>query len=257
LSPGAKLAYGWLRAYAGQNGVCWPGQERLAQELGRSYRQTQRYLDELEEAALIQPDRDARPGSTPTYCFLGHPVLGPDIDVHGALDTDGQGGLDMDGHRDQFDQASDNDFLAQKNALRQAALCSEATNRETSKEDLSLIRATLTELMEREPDDDILRQVFQAGAGAPATEIVEYLRTQCKRYKPYTAKGPRTMAWFVTVVQSEFRRRRAMEQAASDPLRPRHWSQYRTKADPTFAKALEAIELPDAANAINGEEILE
>jgi CTP-dependent riboflavin kinase len=54
LSAGAKLAYGRLARYAGQDGDCFPAVATLASEIGVSARQAQRYLSELEKRKLIR-----------------------------------------------------------------------------------------------------------------------------------------------------------------------------------------------------------
>jgi hypothetical protein len=46
VSPGAKLAYGRLARYAGQDGRCFPAVETLAQEIGVGKRQAQRYVSD-------------------------------------------------------------------------------------------------------------------------------------------------------------------------------------------------------------------
>jgi len=42
VSPGAKMAYGRLARYAGQDGRCFPAVETLGQEIGVGERQAQR-----------------------------------------------------------------------------------------------------------------------------------------------------------------------------------------------------------------------
>ena len=54
ISAGAKLAYGRLARYAGQDGKCYPAVHTLASEIGVSERQTQNYLTELEAQKLIR-----------------------------------------------------------------------------------------------------------------------------------------------------------------------------------------------------------
>src|SRR6266851_2065445 len=48
LSPGAKLTYAMLLKYAWQNDFCFPGQERLAKDMGVTDRSVRTYLQELE-----------------------------------------------------------------------------------------------------------------------------------------------------------------------------------------------------------------
>lgn len=53
ISPGAKLTYATLLSYAWHNDYCFPGQERLAEDMGVSDRSVRTYLKELEEAHLL------------------------------------------------------------------------------------------------------------------------------------------------------------------------------------------------------------
>jgi hypothetical protein len=53
LSMGARFVYTLLLSYAWQEDRCFPGQERLARDVGCSVRTVQRYLAELEDAGEI------------------------------------------------------------------------------------------------------------------------------------------------------------------------------------------------------------
>jgi helix-turn-helix protein len=53
LSYGAKVAYGILLGYAWQDEFCFPAQKSLADDLGCSVRQAQRFLDELKKEEFI------------------------------------------------------------------------------------------------------------------------------------------------------------------------------------------------------------
>ena len=53
LSYGAKVAYGILLGYAWQDEFCFPAQKAIAEDLGCSIRQAQRFLDELKQEKLI------------------------------------------------------------------------------------------------------------------------------------------------------------------------------------------------------------
>lgn len=57
ISPGAKLAYAMLLKYAWQNNFCFPGQDRLAKDMGVSLRSTNSYIQELEKKAFINITR--------------------------------------------------------------------------------------------------------------------------------------------------------------------------------------------------------
>jgi len=53
ISPGAKLAYAMLLSYAWQNDFCFPGQERLAKDMGTSLRSVVTYIKELAKSDFV------------------------------------------------------------------------------------------------------------------------------------------------------------------------------------------------------------
>src|SRR5213595_1359515 len=53
LSPGAKLTYAMLLKYAWQNDRCFPGQQRLANDMGVTDRSVRTYLQELEAHKFV------------------------------------------------------------------------------------------------------------------------------------------------------------------------------------------------------------
>jgi hypothetical protein len=53
ISVGAKLTYAMLLKYAREEDECFPGQERLAKDMGCGLRSVTRYIAELEEVELI------------------------------------------------------------------------------------------------------------------------------------------------------------------------------------------------------------
>ena len=57
ISPGAKLTYAMLLKYAWQNNFCFPGQDRLAKDMGVSLRSTNAYIQELEKNTFIHVKR--------------------------------------------------------------------------------------------------------------------------------------------------------------------------------------------------------
>lgn len=54
LSVGAKLAYAMLLKYAWSDGACFPGQQKLAQDMGAGERSVRTYLKELEAAKFLE-----------------------------------------------------------------------------------------------------------------------------------------------------------------------------------------------------------
>jgi len=53
ISVGAKLAYAMLLKYAWNNDACFPGQVKLAEDMGATDRSVRTYLKELETAELL------------------------------------------------------------------------------------------------------------------------------------------------------------------------------------------------------------
>ena len=54
LSVGAKLAYAMLLKYAWSDDACFPGQHKLAQDMGAGERSVRTYLKELEDADFLE-----------------------------------------------------------------------------------------------------------------------------------------------------------------------------------------------------------
>lgn len=54
LSVGAKLAYAMLLKYAWADDACFPGQTKLATDMGSGERSVRRYLEELDKAELLE-----------------------------------------------------------------------------------------------------------------------------------------------------------------------------------------------------------
>lgn len=57
ISIGAKLTYAMLLKYAREMDECFPGQDRLAKDMGNGARSVVRYIAELEEVGLITIQR--------------------------------------------------------------------------------------------------------------------------------------------------------------------------------------------------------
>jgi hypothetical protein len=60
ISPGAKLTYAMLLKYAWQNDFCFPGQERLAEDMGVGKRSVVTYIRELEDQKFIGVKRQGQ-----------------------------------------------------------------------------------------------------------------------------------------------------------------------------------------------------
>ena len=66
LSPGGKLAYAMLLKYAWQNEYCFPGQERLATDMGVTRQSANTYIQELQRKKFIGIKRRGQ-GKTNLY----------------------------------------------------------------------------------------------------------------------------------------------------------------------------------------------
>lgn len=77
ISAGAKLAFGRLARYAGENGLAYPAMATLADEIGYAINQTRRHIEELERVGLIQRvARVSEIGQTSNiYEFVWRPEL--------------------------------------------------------------------------------------------------------------------------------------------------------------------------------------
>lgn len=81
ISPGAKLAYGRLARYAGQDGVCYPRQETLAREIAVCVRQARRYLEELVSHQFLRIIQKGLRAPN-EYVFLWHAVFETTLRTH-------------------------------------------------------------------------------------------------------------------------------------------------------------------------------
>lgn len=66
LSAGDKMTFAMLLSYAWQNDYCFPGQERLAQDLGLTDRSVRTHLKSLETIGLLSIQRRGQ-GKTNVY----------------------------------------------------------------------------------------------------------------------------------------------------------------------------------------------
>jgi hypothetical protein len=66
ISVGAKVAYAMFLSYAWHNDSCFPGQDRLAEDMGMSRSRVTEFVGELEQAGLISIHRRGQ-GKTNIY----------------------------------------------------------------------------------------------------------------------------------------------------------------------------------------------
>jgi len=96
LSFGARLTYGELLSYAWQDDSCFPGQERIAKNLGVTRKAVNSYLSELKQTKYIAWERRGL-GKTNIYYILDFKPLEIEADVTKGLhqDVTGSGHLDV------------------------------------------------------------------------------------------------------------------------------------------------------------------
>jgi biotin operon repressor len=72
LSSGDKLAFAMLLSYAWQNDYCFPGQQRLAQDMGLHETNVRKHLKSLEAHGLLTIQRRGQ-GKTNIYTLILKP----------------------------------------------------------------------------------------------------------------------------------------------------------------------------------------
>ena len=97
LSQGAKVAYMMLLSYSWQEGSCFPGQERLARDMGAGERSVRTYLQELQARGLITIRRR---GLNLTNVYILHQF--------GSANSAGQGIVQDPGSANSADQERPN-----------------------------------------------------------------------------------------------------------------------------------------------------
>ena len=66
ISVGAKIAYAMFLSYAWHNDSCFPGQDRLAEDMGMSRSRVTEFVGELQRAGLVTIERRGQ-GKTNIY----------------------------------------------------------------------------------------------------------------------------------------------------------------------------------------------
>ena len=240
VSAGAKLTYGRLARYAGQDGKCYPAVHTLALEIGVSERQTQNYLAELEAQKLIRRVRRfaGRAQTSNAYQFLWHRLL-----EEGVKKTAPEGvkNLAPEGVKNPAPKESQIEDSQSKETNYDLDCPTANRTKRDSQSGVSQsaecrkylrLREMLAHYMLAAPGDEVVypsdRQVvdiMDAAGGASEDEVVlclAYLRNE-RGLLPGTRNGPRMFSWFSTVVGDYFNRKREREEVA-DPIGYHAWS---------------------------------
>ena len=95
LSFGARMTYSVLLSYAWQEGSCFPGQEKIASNLGVTRQMVNTYLNELRQHKYIDWERRGL-GKTNIYYILDYQPLKIEADVKPTLHQDVNPDLHLD-----------------------------------------------------------------------------------------------------------------------------------------------------------------
>src|SRR5215472_2249550 len=263
ISHGAKLAWGRLARYAGEDGLCYPTVKTLAAEIGAGTRQARRYIAELERFQLIRRrNRFANRSQTSNgFEFLWHKLFESgvtDPTGEGLSDPSARGMSDVSAKESQIEEShskerkTDLDYLALNRKNRDSP---SGVRPPTICKAYPLVRECLARYMqspgdEKEyPTERIVVEIMDASGTHDEHEVIaalNYLHDE-RGLKPFTKNGPRCFAWFKTVLQEHFAKKRERESAAN----PSGYRERQEHNDTLLGKAqfeamTEVIEMRDA-----------
>ena len=229
VSPGAKLAYGRLARYAGQDGRCFPAVSTLAQEIGVGDRQAQKYLAELGKTRLIrrQTRFSGRAQTSNAIEFLWHPLFQDGVNDHSPGGVNDSSPKESQFEESHLEKTNDSDCPATNRRTGDSRL--EASPVATTCKQYPRLREALAFYMVTGPEDEKVYpkprhivDVMDAAAGATEDEVLgclSYLRDE-RGLKPGTRSGPRHFSWFPTVVGDYFLRQRERQRSSNPPSVP-------------------------------------
>jgi len=233
VSAGAKMAWGRLARYAGEDGLCFPTVKTLGGEIGVGERQAQKYLAELEKACLIRRvERFANRAQTSnTFEFLWHEIF-----ERGVNDRSGEG-VNDDSPRGVNDRSPKESQTkeshleeSQPSRLRLSGHESQKTRSATGTsaarcKQYPQLREAIADYMQGQGEERIYPRarhvvdVMDAAQGASEQQVIDclrYLRDE-RGLKPGARSGPRHFSWFPTVVADYFRQQRERLAVSNPP----------------------------------------
>ena len=248
ISAGAKLAYGRLARYAGQDGRCYPSVAKLAGEIGVRKRQAQKYLAELEREKLIRrASRFAGPTQTSNDIeFLWHSLFEEGVNFRsreGVNNRSPTGVNDRSPKESQIikeshlEESHNNDLdypptnRKNRDSLVGSVFVGAGPRQYPELRETLAGYMTVAEDEERVyPSDRQVVDVMDAAKGATEPEVIHCLRYLYNErgLRPGTKHGPRHFSWFKTVVADYFLQRRDREFVANPPLSSA--GEYRSRA---------------------------
>jgi DNA-binding transcriptional regulator YhcF (GntR family) len=232
ISAGAKLAWGRLARYAGENGQCYPSVKTLASEIGVGERQTQKYLVELEKAKLIRRRScfADRAQTSNTFEFLWHEMF-----QEGVNDSSGEG-VNYSSPRGVNDHSPKESHIEENHTEESQEYRLRLSAHELQKSQFATgsssprckqypqLREALADYMQNGPNEERIYpsdrhvvEIMDTAMGANEVEVVEclrYLREE-RGLLPGTRNGPRHFSWFPTVVSDYFSKKHQRSQVAN------------------------------------------
>ena len=231
LRQGDKLAYGALLRFAGRDGTCFPSMRTLGARLGISARQARSYVAALEHAQLIRrvKRRNDKGQTSNGFQFLWHSLLTDSVKHTSEAPRNDASALPRNGssaeesHLEEShleETTTDIDSLPRnrKNRDSPAGITSPCVCRQ-----YPLVRERLARYMQSPGDEKIyptdrtVVDIMDAAGTHDEREVVQALNYlhDGRGLKPFTEHGPRSFAWFMTVLQDYFSKRRDRESAAN------------------------------------------
>ena len=262
LRPGVKLAYAALIRFAGQDGVCFPSMQALGDRLGVSSRQARAYIAALEKKQLIRRKKryDNLGQISNEFEFLWHNLVsgslkkssaGPRKDraVSPRNDSSAEDSQTKESHSEERNADLDCLPLNPKTGESSSRNQSESVCRQYPRVRECLARYMRVPGEEKEyPTDRTIVEIMDAAGTHDEHEVnaaLNYLYFE-RGLKPFSKNGPRSFAWFKTVLQDFFQKRRDRE-AAANPVGYYEWqerNEFRL-AKAEFDAMTDAIEIPN------------
>jgi hypothetical protein len=239
LKAGAKLVYGCLRRFAGQDGRCYPSMDKIALETGYSEEQARRYIRALEQMRLIRAIGRFTDSSQTSndYLFLWHEIFeqaavkpSNRVSEVTALSLSGAtAGPLSDPTAPQVSDVIPKEGQSEEGQSEEGIEDPDCRNRNSSDcrpvgqcEQFPTLKRALTLYMNPKqpgdpPSEREVTDIMDAAEGATEAEVVGALIYLWKQrgLSPGTQNGPRCYSWFVTVIGNHFRKKREREDAAN------------------------------------------
>jgi hypothetical protein len=231
LHQGAKLAYGALLRFAGRDGTCFPSMQALGAKLGVSSRQARSYAAALERTKLIRRAKryDENGQTSNGFEFLWHDLLSAslkkpseaprnDPSVIPRKDSSAEESKTKESHSEEKKPDLDCLPMNRKNRDSRSGVSEPSVCHPYPKVRERLARYMQLRGEEIEyPNDRMVVDILDAAGTYDEQEVIEALNYLYRErgLKPFTEHGPRSFAWFKTVLQDYFTKKRDRESAAN------------------------------------------